>query len=179
MTESKTWSEELDGLLEHLCDEQLSEDQRVRLNSILRLQPDARWRYLTYLDLHSALSWEGIGSSTSTAAAITSSESAMAEGPIFQGSIEPRLGATCYSDGPHFCCSVQEDVPGGSHECRPQGASRYPYCPYYRGRCDGVTSGRPRPSVENTSKPCYAKNLQPRAHDCGPSYGQHRSQMGN
>ena len=91
MTESKTWSEELDGLLEHLCDEQLSEDQRVRLNSILRLQPDARWRYLTYLDLHSALSWEGIGSSTSTAAAITSSESAMAEGPIFQGSIELAL----------------------------------------------------------------------------------------
>ncbi|MBN9520451.1 hypothetical protein J0H58_18300 [bacterium] len=45
---------ELDGLLSSLCDDQLTEAEQTRLEQLLA-DPDARRRYLRYVDLHSYL----------------------------------------------------------------------------------------------------------------------------
>lgn len=46
---------ELDRLLSTLCDEELSELQRTRLQSLLEADPACRQRYLEYLDIHARL----------------------------------------------------------------------------------------------------------------------------
>jgi len=50
-------SAELDWLLERLCEEQLSEPQRQRLNELLREDKNARLRYLSEVHMHAALSY--------------------------------------------------------------------------------------------------------------------------
>lgn len=49
------WRDELDTLLGRLVDEELSEAETVRLNEILRTQPEANAQYHAYLDVHEDL----------------------------------------------------------------------------------------------------------------------------
>ncbi len=56
MSEKKqTWQDELDLLLGRLVDEELSSEDKARLNEILHEQPEAREQYHQYLDVHEGL----------------------------------------------------------------------------------------------------------------------------
>jgi len=52
---------ELDNLLEALCEDRLSADEISRLEQLVLSSPEARWKYLTYLDLHGTLYWDAAG----------------------------------------------------------------------------------------------------------------------
>ena len=52
---AKEWSKELDALLGKLVDESLTAKEKVRLNTIMQDEPEAREFYQDYLDLHGAL----------------------------------------------------------------------------------------------------------------------------
>ena len=43
---------ELQLLLEGLCEDRLTPDQMSRLEHLVLTSADARWQYLTYMDLH-------------------------------------------------------------------------------------------------------------------------------
>ena len=51
----KEWSKELDVLLGKLVDESLTAKEKLRLNTILQVEPGAHEFYLDYLDVHGAL----------------------------------------------------------------------------------------------------------------------------
>ncbi len=61
MTRTNHIPEDLDGLLEALCEERLSADEAPRLEQLIISSPEARWRYLAYLDLHGTLYWNTAG----------------------------------------------------------------------------------------------------------------------
>ena len=48
-------------LFEAACEERLTEETAARLDAELRSSPDARWLYLTYMDLHGSLYWDAAG----------------------------------------------------------------------------------------------------------------------
>ena len=52
---AKEWSKELDALLGKLVDESLTAKEKVRLNTIMQDEPEAREFYQDYLDIHGAL----------------------------------------------------------------------------------------------------------------------------
>ena len=52
---------ELDTLLEALCEDRLSADEISRLEHLVLSSLEARWKYLTYLDLHGTLYWDAAG----------------------------------------------------------------------------------------------------------------------
>lgn len=45
-------------LLEGLCEDRLSAEETARLEQLVRNDADARWLYLTYIDLHGTLYWD-------------------------------------------------------------------------------------------------------------------------
>ena len=53
--EEKLWKKELDALLGKLVDDSLLATDKVRLNEILQVEPEAQELYQEYLDLHGAL----------------------------------------------------------------------------------------------------------------------------
>ena len=56
MSDNKNiWQDELDTLLNRLVDEELSSEDKARLNEILHEQPEAREQYHQYLDVHEGL----------------------------------------------------------------------------------------------------------------------------
>ena len=52
---------ELELLLEALCEDRLTQDEVRRLEQLVLASPEARWQYLTYLDLHGTLYWDAAG----------------------------------------------------------------------------------------------------------------------
>ena len=52
---------ELQLLLDGLCEDQLTPDQMSRLEHLVLTSTDARWQYLTYMDLHGTLYWDTAG----------------------------------------------------------------------------------------------------------------------
>ena len=52
---------ELQLLLEGLCEDRLTPDQMSRLEHLVLTSADARWQYLTYMDLHGTLYWDAAG----------------------------------------------------------------------------------------------------------------------
>lgn len=64
MRPDETIIAEMTPLLEALCEDRLSSDDVVRLESLVLSSPEARWYYISYLDLHGSLLWDagGIGS---------------------------------------------------------------------------------------------------------------------
>ena len=52
---------ELETLLEALCEDRLAPADAARLERIVLSSPEARWRYLTYMDLHGTLFWDAAG----------------------------------------------------------------------------------------------------------------------
>ncbi len=61
MTQAPRLPAELDELLEALCEDRLSADERSRLEQLVLSSPDAVWKYLTYMDLHGTLFWDAAG----------------------------------------------------------------------------------------------------------------------
>ncbi len=57
---------ELAPLLEALCEDRLTPEEAVRVERLVLSSPEARWLYLTYVDLHGSLYWDaaGVGSAT-------------------------------------------------------------------------------------------------------------------
>jgi len=55
------FSDELDQLLNALCERRLTSAQAARLEQLVLSSPNARWRYVTYLDLHGTLYWDAVG----------------------------------------------------------------------------------------------------------------------
>jgi len=55
---------EMTPLLEALCEDRLAPEQAVRLQAVVLSSPEARWFYITYVDLHGSLYWNtaGVGS---------------------------------------------------------------------------------------------------------------------
>jgi Protein of unknown function (DUF1549)/Protein of unknown function (DUF1553) len=74
--------DELSPLLEALCEERLTPDEVVHLERLVLASPEARWRYLTYVDLHGSLYWNAAGIGSPTA---LSSE----EIPVWAGAVVP------------------------------------------------------------------------------------------
>ena len=52
---------ELESLLDGLCEDRLSAGDASRLEQLVLSSPEARWQYLTYLDLHGTLYWDAAG----------------------------------------------------------------------------------------------------------------------
>jgi Protein of unknown function (DUF1549)/Protein of unknown function (DUF1553) len=52
---------ELQLLLDGLCEERLTPDQISRLERLVLTSDEARWQYLTYMDLHGTLYWDAAG----------------------------------------------------------------------------------------------------------------------
>ena len=52
---------ELEILLEGLCEERLTADELRQLERLVLASPEARWQYLTYIDLHGTLYWDAAG----------------------------------------------------------------------------------------------------------------------
>ena len=53
------WLPELKDLLDRLQDGEFTESDRLRLNGLLRAGAEQRSYFITYLDVHSRLAWEG------------------------------------------------------------------------------------------------------------------------
>lgn len=55
---------EMTPLLEALCEDRLAPEQAGRLQAMVLASPEARWFYITYVDLHGSLYWNtaGVGS---------------------------------------------------------------------------------------------------------------------
>lgn len=64
MRPDETIIAEMTPLLEALCEDRLASEDVSRLESLVLSSPDARWYYVSYLDLHGSLLWDagGIGS---------------------------------------------------------------------------------------------------------------------
>lgn len=54
-------SDEMWELLNALCEQRLSSAQKERLEELVLASPEARWQYLTYLNLHGTLYWDAAG----------------------------------------------------------------------------------------------------------------------
>src|ERR1700743_1067389 len=52
---------EMTPLLEALCEDRLSSENVARLESLVLSSPEARWYYISYLDLHGSLLWDAGG----------------------------------------------------------------------------------------------------------------------
>jgi len=52
---------ELETLLEALCEDRLTSPDAARLEQLVLASDEARWKYLTYLDLHGTLYWDTAG----------------------------------------------------------------------------------------------------------------------
>ncbi len=52
---------ELQLLLDGLCEDRLTPDQMSRLEHLVLTSSEARWQYLTYMDLHGTLYWDAAG----------------------------------------------------------------------------------------------------------------------
>ena len=52
---------ELQLLLDGLCEDRLTSEQMSRLEHLVLTSPEARWQYLTYMDLHGTLYWDAAG----------------------------------------------------------------------------------------------------------------------
>jgi hypothetical protein len=63
---------EMSQLLEALCEDRLSGDQARRLEQLVLTSADARWYYVTYVDLHGSLFWNAAG--VGSAEALSSEE---------------------------------------------------------------------------------------------------------
>ena len=74
---------ELELLLESLCEDRLTAKEAARLEQLVLSSPEARWTYLTYLDLHGTLYWDAAGAGSPEA---LSSE----ELPVYVAPPEPR-----------------------------------------------------------------------------------------
>ena len=61
MKPSKPSPTELERLLESLCEDRLTLDETSRLERLVMSSPEARWQYLTYMDLHGTLYWDAAG----------------------------------------------------------------------------------------------------------------------
>ena len=53
--------ERLFSLLEAVCEERASADDIAELDRLVQSSPEARWAYLTYIDLHGTLLWDAAG----------------------------------------------------------------------------------------------------------------------
>ena len=58
---------ELTPLLEALCEDRMTPSEAARLERLVLDSPDARWLYLSYLDLHGSLYWDAAGAGSATA----------------------------------------------------------------------------------------------------------------
>jgi len=58
---------ELNPLLEALCEERLEPADATRLEQLVLASPEARWYYITYLDLHGSLYWNAAGAGSADA----------------------------------------------------------------------------------------------------------------
>ncbi|HET6425426.1 MAG TPA: hypothetical protein VFG20_17190, partial [Planctomycetaceae bacterium] len=61
--------ERLLTLLDAVCEERASAAQFAEIEALVAATPEARWVYLTYIDLHGTLSWDaggGLGTVTAT-----------------------------------------------------------------------------------------------------------------
>ena len=52
---------ELENLLEALCEDRLTPEELRRLEQLVLASSEARWQYLTYMDLHGTLYWDAAG----------------------------------------------------------------------------------------------------------------------
>lgn len=64
MNSDQTLVAEMNPLLEALCEDRLTEAEAQRLEQLVVASPEARWLYITYMDLHGSLYWNtaGVGS---------------------------------------------------------------------------------------------------------------------
>lgn len=58
---SQSLMDRLQPLFEAACEERLSPEAAVRLEAELRASAEARWLYLTYMELHGSLYWDAAG----------------------------------------------------------------------------------------------------------------------
>lgn len=61
MNDSQPLMDRLQPLLEAACEERLSPEAILRLEAELRDSAEARWLYLTYMELHGSLYWDAAG----------------------------------------------------------------------------------------------------------------------
>lgn len=61
MNDSHSLMDRLQPLLEAACEESLSPEAALRLEAELRDSAEARWLYLTYMELHGSLYWDAAG----------------------------------------------------------------------------------------------------------------------
>lgn len=61
MSQHQRHLSELERLLEALCEDRLTPEEAARLEQLVLSSPEARWTYLTYLDLHGTLYWDAAG----------------------------------------------------------------------------------------------------------------------
>jgi hypothetical protein len=82
---------EMTPLLEALCEDRLAPEETARLEECVLASPEARWYYLTYVDLHGSLYWNtaGVGS----AEALSSEEIPVLSQPV-PNAAEPTVTST-------------------------------------------------------------------------------------
>lgn len=61
MKQAERQPTELETLLEALCEDRLTSPEAARLEQLVLSSDEARWKYLTYLDLHGTLYWDTAG----------------------------------------------------------------------------------------------------------------------
>ncbi len=64
MSDHPAWLPELHDLFDRLQDDDFSENDRLRLNELLAAGDEQRRCFITYVDIHSWLAWEGIEKKT-------------------------------------------------------------------------------------------------------------------
>ncbi|WP_397568389.1 DUF1549 domain-containing protein [Schlesneria sp. T3-172] len=82
MTHPRHNPTELEVLLELLCEDRLTQADAARLEELVLSSPEARWTYLTYMDLHGTLYWDAAGAGSPEP---LSSE----ELPVYAGPVQP------------------------------------------------------------------------------------------
>ena len=80
---NQTLITELTPLLEALCEDRLTREEAARLERLVLSSAEARWFYLSYVDLHGSLYWDaaGVGSATALSSEEMPVWTAVAKGP--------------------------------------------------------------------------------------------------
>jgi hypothetical protein len=81
MTRPFPATDRLQQLLDGLCEDQLTAAEMRELEQLVRQNPDARWFYLSYLDLHGSLIWDVAGGARQLSADWTVPDAAEAAMP--------------------------------------------------------------------------------------------------
>ncbi len=86
-------SDEMWDLLNALCERRLTPAQAARLETLVLNDSEARWQYLTYLNLHGTLYWDAVGGLAITRPETVRAETKPIPAPVAAKSHRPRIAA--------------------------------------------------------------------------------------